>query len=91
VFLMTKGERALGWASATRRPDLVGREGSALTDLRPSGTAIFGEERVDAVSESEWIEEGTAIHVVSSEGYRVVVRPIRGKAPEADDGTEAAE
>ena len=91
VFLMTKGERALGWASATRRPDLVGREGVALTDLRPSGTALLGEERVDAVSESEWIEEGTAIRVVSSEGYRVVVRPIRGKAPEADDGTEAAE
>lgn len=87
VFLATKGDRSEGWASQTRRPDLVGREGVALTDLRPSGTALFGEERVDAVSESEWIEEGTEVRVVSSEGYRVVVRPI--SPGEAGGGTTA--
>ena len=54
----------------------MGREGEALTDLRPSGTVLIGEERVDAVSESEWIEEGTEVRVVSSEGYRLVVRPL---------------
>lgn len=84
VFLMTKGERSEGWASAQRRPDLVGREGTALTDLRPSGTILVGEERVDAVSESEWIEDGTAVRIVSSEGYRHVVRPLR----EAEEGPE---
>jgi len=77
VFLVTKGERKAGWASAPRRLDLVGREGVALTDLRPSGTVLIGEERVDAVSESEWIEDGTAVRVVTSEGYRHVVRPLR--------------
>lgn len=77
VFLLTKEGRESGWASATRRPDLVGREGVAMTDLRPSGTGAFGEERVDVVSESEWIEEGTEIRVVSSEGYRHVVRPLK--------------
>lgn len=75
VFLATRGDRALGWTSATRRTDLVGLTGTALTDLRPSGTALVGDERVDAVSESEWIEEGTEVKVVTSEGYRVVVRP----------------
>jgi len=84
VFLMTTGERSEGWASAKRRPDLVGREGTALTDLRPSGTILVGEERVDAVSESEWIEEGTAVRIVSSEGYRHVVRPLR----DAEEGPE---
>jgi membrane-bound serine protease (ClpP class) len=77
VFLVTKGTRSEGWASAARRPDLVGREGVALTDLRPSGTVLVGEERVDAVSESAWIEDGTMVRVVSSEGYRHVVRPLR--------------
>jgi membrane-bound serine protease (ClpP class) len=76
VFLLTKGEREKGWASVSPRPDLVGREGEALTDLRPAGTVLIGEERVDAVSESEWIEEGTGVRVVSSEGYRVVVRSL---------------
>lgn len=85
VFLLDKGERDDGWASASPRPDLLGREGLALTDLRPSGTVLLGEERVDAVSESEWIEEGTDIRVVSSEGYRLVVRPLRPAAPESSE------
>jgi membrane-bound serine protease (ClpP class) len=77
IFLLTKGDREEGWASASRRPDLVGREGVAMTDLRPAGTVLIGEERVDAVSESEWIEDGTDVRVVASEGYRLVVRPLR--------------
>jgi len=53
-----------------------------MTDLRPAGTVLIGEERVDAVSESEWIEEDTYVKVVSSEGYRIVVRPLRPLEPE---------
>lgn len=86
VFLVTKGNRADGWASAARRPDLVGREGVALTDLRPSGTVLIGEERVDAVSESAWIEDGTMVKVVSSEGYRHVVRPLRSLEEGSSEG-----
>jgi membrane-bound serine protease (ClpP class) len=86
VFLVTKGERKDGWASAVRRPDLVGREGVALTDLRPSGTVLIGEERVDAVSESAWIEDGTMVKVVSSQGYRHVVRPIRSLEGGSSEG-----
>jgi membrane-bound serine protease (ClpP class) len=88
VFLMTKGERGEGWASASPRPDLLGREGEALTDLRPSGTVLIGEERVDSVSEAEWIEEGTTVRVVSSEGYRLVVRPLRTLEPEESEAPE---
>jgi membrane-bound serine protease (ClpP class) len=89
---VTKGERKDGWASAPRRLDLVGREGVALTDLRPSGTVLIGEERVDAVSESEWIEDGTTVRVVSSEGYRHVVRPLRKlEDASADSGEEGGQ
>jgi membrane-bound serine protease (ClpP class) len=88
VFLLTKEKREAGWASASPRPDLLGREGVAMTDLRPSGTVLIGEERVDAVSESEWIEDGTDVRVVSSEGYRLVVRPIRPLKPEESEESE---
>jgi len=81
VFLLTKEKRKEGWASASPRPDLLGMEGVAMTDLRPSGTVLIGEERVDAVSESEWIESGTDVNVVSSEGYRLVVRPLQSREP----------
>lgn len=74
IFLASSTDRDSGFESALPRPDLVGSEGVAITDLRPSGTGLFEDERLDVVSESEWIEEGTPIRVVSSEGYRHVVR-----------------
>ncbi len=76
VFLLTRTDRDVGYESAPHRPELVGREGTAITDLRPSGTGLFGDERVDVVSEAEWIPAGSAIRIVSAEGYRHVVRPI---------------
>jgi membrane-bound serine protease (ClpP class) len=63
-----------GFISAPVREDLVGREGVAMTDLRPSGTALVGEERVDVVTEGEFISQGSPLRVLRSEGYRLVVR-----------------
>ncbi len=76
IFLLDRTDRKIGYESAASRTDLVGQVGTAITDLRPSGTGLFGDERVDVVSESEWITEGTAIKVISAEGYRHVVRPV---------------
>lgn len=88
IFLLTRTDRDHGYASALVRKELVGQEGVAITDLRPSGVALFDDERVDVVSESEWIEEGTPVVILASEGYRHVVRPLK---PEPDDrrGAEA--
>jgi membrane-bound serine protease (ClpP class) len=76
VFLNQQATRSTGYTSSARRPDLVGREGIAVTDLRPSGTGLFGEERIDVVSESQWVERGSPIRIIASEGYRQVVRLV---------------
>lgn len=76
IFLGEETGRETGYTSAVRRDELLGKEGRALTDLRPSGTGIFDDERVDVVSEQEWIEAGSPIRIVASEGYRHVVRPV---------------
>ena len=96
IFLGTRTDRAIGYESAEKRSDLIGAEGVAATDLRPSGVGIFRDERVDIVSQSEWIEEGTPVRVVSAEGYRQVVRPIRNDGedtgaadPDGGDTTSA--
>jgi membrane-bound serine protease (ClpP class) len=81
IFLLTRTDRAIGYESAETRSDLVGVVGKAITDLRPSGTALFGDERIDVVSESEWIAEGTPVRVVSAEGYRHVVRSVPEEEP----------
>jgi membrane-bound serine protease (ClpP class) len=62
----------------TARPELVGQSGVAFTTLRPSGTALINNQRVDVVADGALIEKGTAIKVVAVEGLRVVVRQASG-------------
>ena len=81
IFLGTRTDKAIGFESAKTRPELVNREGVAITDLRPSGVGLFDDERIDIVSESEWIQHGTPVRIVAAEGYRHVVRPA--SAPKA--------
>lgn len=52
----------------------IGKTGRAATDLRPSGTAIIDEKRVDVVTRGDYIEKGSQIRVIDVEGSRVVVR-----------------
>ncbi|MDX2193467.1 MAG: NfeD family protein [Gemmatimonadales bacterium] len=63
-----------GFVAALPRADLVGRRGTAVTDLRPSGAATVEGERLDVVTEGEYVSNGAAVEVVRSEGYRHVVR-----------------
>jgi membrane-bound serine protease (ClpP class) len=74
LFLRGGMARTEGYISAAPREDLVGREGVALTDLRPAGTARIGSERVDVVTEGEYVAQGSPVRVIRSEGYRHVVR-----------------
>lgn len=75
VLLSDELDRAGGYLSAAVRKELVGAAGVAATDLRPAGAGLFGEERLDVVAEAGYIPAGTQIRIVSSEGYRLVVRP----------------
>ena len=54
--------------------ELVNQTGSTYTDLRPSGKAVIGEDRVDVVTEGAFIEKDRPVKVVAVEGNRVVVR-----------------
>ena len=76
IFLLAKTTSAIGYESAEVRSDLVGKHGTAITDLRPAGTALVGDERIDVVSESEWISAGTPVKILSAEGYRHIVRSV---------------
>jgi membrane-bound serine protease (ClpP class) len=76
IMLHTQTDRESGYISGTARPELVGVDGVATTDLRPSGTGRFGDELVDVVSEGGWVVAGTPIRVIRAEAYRQVVRPV---------------
>ncbi|MDQ7816809.1 MAG: NfeD family protein [Melioribacteraceae bacterium] len=62
-----------GYGTKLAFEHLVGVQGVAFTDLRPSGTAIINGNRVDVVTEGDFIKNGTDIIVKSVEGSKVVV------------------
>jgi membrane-bound serine protease (ClpP class) len=76
LLLKGAGHRDAGFTTAPSRPELVGQDGVALTDLRPSGTARVGQERLDVVTEGEYVPQGSRVQVVRSDGYRHVVRKV---------------
>ena len=76
LFLRERMAQSEGYISALPRADLVGQEGLAVTDLRPAGTATIAGERVDVVTEGEFVTQGSPVRVLRSEGYRHVVRGV---------------
>ena len=74
--LDTTSARADGYTASASSADLMGLRGEAVTPLRPAGAAMFGNRRVDVVTEGEFIDAGTRIRVVETHGSRVVVEPV---------------
>ena len=52
----------------------VGRQGNAVTDLRPAGIAVINGKRVDVVTRGEYIEKDSAIIVTTVTGNQIIVR-----------------
>ncbi|GIP39607.1 hypothetical protein J31TS4_28870 [Paenibacillus sp. J31TS4] len=65
-----------GYSSSSSRDYLLWQTGTAATSLRPSGSAMIGEERVDVVTGGEFITAGSQVQVVLVDGTRVVVKKL---------------
>ena len=65
---------AQGYVGASRKEkDLAGKEGVALTALRPSGKAEFDDEPVQVVTQGEMIEAGEPVVIIEARGNRITV------------------
>jgi len=69
-----KGTRAVDDYSS-----LIGKTGTALSDLRPAGTAIIDGKRCDVVTDSEYIDANSEIIVQEIEGTRIIVTLNQGR------------
>src|SRR5699024_758785 len=74
IILRDRTTTDLGYVSTVARPKLVGKMGLTVTPLRPSGTALFDNERMDVVSEGGFVEKDKRVMIVHVEGMKVVVR-----------------
>jgi membrane-bound serine protease (ClpP class) len=78
LILDTGLSAGAGYASAPEEDrSWLGKSGTTLTPLRPAGIADIGGQRVDVVSDGEFVESGAPITVSRVDGNRIVVRRQR--------------
>lgn len=65
-----------GYVGVEDLRSLLDEEARAVTPLRPVGAVNVGGRRIEAISESGFVREGTHVRVIRVEGNRVFVRPI---------------
>ncbi|MEW6356837.1 MAG: NfeD family protein [Planctomycetota bacterium] len=75
IVLKTAETTGAGYVvESAERQDLVGREGVAVSKLRPVGRAQIGDEICSVVTQGELVEEGRKVKVLEVKGNRIVVR-----------------
>lgn len=79
MVLMDATDTESGYVSNINRVELLGKQGLAITPLRPSGTIDCDGERIDVVSQGSYIDKGKHVTIVKVEGSRIVVRESKEK------------
>jgi len=72
--LRTSATSDAGYTSGPSREALLGAIGVAETVLRPAGVVRIDGQRVDAVSDGEYLPKGTIVEVIDVSGNRIKVR-----------------
>ncbi len=74
--LETESGSKTGFTTAPDYSPLVGLTGTAITVLRPAGTALIESKRYDVVTQGDYIDKDSSIRVLKVEGMRIVVEKI---------------
>ncbi|CAM3798681.1 NfeD family protein [Alkalicoccus chagannorensis] len=65
--------------------ELAGKEGTAMTPFRPTGTVDIDGELYSATTDNQWITEDTKVRVVKADGTRILVTPISSDEEKKED------
>jgi membrane-bound serine protease (ClpP class) len=78
LVLNSETRASEGYVSSSRDHDdqWLGKEGISITYLRPAGIALVDGERLDVVTDGEFIEAQQPIKIVEARGNRIVVQPL---------------
>lgn len=69
-----KSDEGMVARESEHRAKYLGRTGTAVTPLRPTGVAEIDGERIEVVTEGEFIAAGSAVRVVAMDRRRFFVR-----------------
>lgn len=76
LVLETTQEKSEGFSSPSQDAELVGKTATVQTALRPAGSIMLDNERIDAVSNGTFIDKGKTVEIVEVEGNRVVCEEV---------------
>lgn len=77
MILTQKENKENGFvASSDKLKELVGKTGTAESLLRPAGIANIENERVDVITDGEFIDKDKKIKVVNVEGNKIFVEEV---------------
>lgn len=76
LSLKSKAAKEEGYTSNKNSKDMVGKEGIAITALRPSGSGEFDDVNLDVVADGQFIPKGSKIRVAKVEGFKILVQLI---------------
>lgn len=65
-----------GYLAVEDNQRYLGREGITATMLRPSGIARIDGERLDVITDGQFVEKGVAVKVVKTGAGRIIVSPV---------------
>jgi membrane-bound serine protease (ClpP class) len=80
IVLHTAENRDEGYAASDSTAALIGQTGVAVTPLRPGGSILIGDRRIDVMARNEYLPAGARVRVTAAEGSRVFVEPADGPA-----------
>jgi membrane-bound serine protease (ClpP class) len=73
LILSAATHRDAGFQASPNTSHLLGLRGTAKTQLRPAGVALFGDKRMDVVTRGDFLESGAQIVIVETHGNRIIV------------------
>ncbi len=76
LVLKSKQDVAAGYADFAQDAALVGQLAKVHSTLRPAGSIMVGNTRIDAVSNGTFIDAGKTVRIVEVEGHRVVCEEV---------------
>ncbi len=76
LILVDSTSKEQGYTSSDSKDSLMGQEGVTVTALRPAGIALIDDERIDVVSQGDFIENGARVVVVNTSSSRVMVKRL---------------
>ncbi len=76
LILRSETRSEEGYVAVPSYSEYLGKIGTALTDLHPSGIVLIDGKRLDVITEGGYLRSGSRVEILRVEGSRVIVRRV---------------